>query len=173
MPNKKSFWSTLPGILTSVAAVVTAITGLIVIFYPNPEEAPTIITINPERSRDPEPKALKTKDFKLTIKRLFAYDTRCYNKDEVLVAKLRGRYEVVPIVGGEIKTGGSMQLGHELNFDASVKIVVKIEPCSEDDDIIIYRELLITAEEYGKGEKLTVMSGTTTSANYALSYEVR
>jgi hypothetical protein len=30
--NKKSFWSTIPGILTGIAAVLTAIGGLIVAY---------------------------------------------------------------------------------------------------------------------------------------------
>ena len=33
MPDKNSFWSTIPGVLKGIAAVITAIGGLIAIFY--------------------------------------------------------------------------------------------------------------------------------------------
>lgn len=41
MPEKKSFWATLPGILTGIAAIVTATTGLYLAFVgPRPEPIP-------------------------------------------------------------------------------------------------------------------------------------
>jgi hypothetical protein len=35
-PDKKqSFWTTLPGVLTGIAALLTAVTGLLVVMYPH------------------------------------------------------------------------------------------------------------------------------------------
>jgi hypothetical protein len=34
-PEKQNFWTTLPGVLTGIAAVLTAATGLLVLMYPH------------------------------------------------------------------------------------------------------------------------------------------
>src|SRR5258705_13706889 len=33
--KKQNFWTTLPGVLTGIAAVLTAVTGLLVVMYPH------------------------------------------------------------------------------------------------------------------------------------------
>lgn len=62
--NKPNFWTTLPGILTGVAAVVTAIGGLILALHPSgshasPQDKPAAQTepapANPEMSAKPLP----------------------------------------------------------------------------------------------------------------------
>ena len=49
MSEKKSFWTTLPGILTGVAGIITATGGLLVVFY-------QIGVIGPEPEPSPEPR---------------------------------------------------------------------------------------------------------------------
>jgi hypothetical protein len=63
----KSFWSTLPGILTQVAAVIVAITGLVValtnagIFTPSPTQTPTPTqTFTPTATLIPTPTPTST-----------------------------------------------------------------------------------------------------------------
>ena len=41
-PQTKSWWSTLPGILTAVAALITAITGLYLAIGPKPDPCKTL-----------------------------------------------------------------------------------------------------------------------------------
>lgn len=55
MPERKSFWTTLPGILTGIAATVTAITGLYLALVPGREPAiqpkePTYSEQDPRRN---------------------------------------------------------------------------------------------------------------------------
>jgi hypothetical protein len=44
--KKQSFWTTLPGFLTGIAAVLTAVTGLLVVMYPHgfagPKDTPAV-----------------------------------------------------------------------------------------------------------------------------------
>jgi hypothetical protein len=52
--ENKSFWHTLPGILIGVAAIITAITGLLAI-HPSPPISPITITITSPKDGDNVP----------------------------------------------------------------------------------------------------------------------
>jgi hypothetical protein len=84
MPDEKSFWTTLPGIITGLAAVVTAITGLIVALngsglFSKPATVNKATTeIKPEVKKDADSSVIKKAEPKKAVEKqklVFAMNT--------------------------------------------------------------------------------------------------
>lgn len=55
----KSFWTTVPGIITGITATITAITGLIAVINPKPQQPSVATTTNPG-AQQPSPSVATT-----------------------------------------------------------------------------------------------------------------
>jgi len=139
--SKRSWWQTLPGILTAIAAIITAITGLILafkqagLFEPRPNEAGKEPIINaPKPTQAPLPK----KTEKSVGENLFRDDFEgdqlgkmyeILNPDPKRLAVTNGRLLIVPTRIGEGQVPKNLVLLQQSfpdDFTATIRVTMQV-----------------------------------------------
>lgn len=139
--EKKSWWHTLPGILTGVAVLITAISGLItvlyqtrgcttppiescayiapIILYPSPrDEVSTPLTITGEVKNIPKTKKLMIEVYHPNTKAIISDDPLILNPDKKWENKIR-------LVGGKI--GDDFLIRIHLDKDVCTGVSIKLK----------------------------------------------
>ena len=127
MNEKKSFWTTFPGILTGIAGIITAIGGLLVILYQIGVIGPKPDRLNVEKGPEPPPKTEKEPKREVTDFRVLEVYLRADPFDYVgpcpVTIRFTGR---ISVVGGSgtvsykfLRSDGASAPIQTLEFDKS------------------------------------------------------
>ncbi len=133
MPSEKSFWESVPGILTGVAAIITAVAGVIAIYYhsgsqPSPSASPAEHA-SASRVSNPPPEKLPAK----IVTGEVSFCSRTFSEAGETAGTRVLYFEANDsIVGGEVYLDGKCQgyLGNRSSGRLADNMLVNVPPGS-------------------------------------------